>query len=90
MSAVKSDNIGNLRWAWKVWRDAVGPPIKKLYTKFVDLANQGAVENGFADYGDYWQQEYEVKDLEKQIETILEELNPLYQKLHAYTRYKLK
>ncbi|XP_066918700.1 angiotensin-converting enzyme-like [Clytia hemisphaerica] len=89
MSTVEPKNIGNLKWAWNVWRNAVGPPIKKLYTKFVDLANQGAVENGFADYGDYWRQEYEVNDLEKQIESILEEMNPLYKKLHAYTRYKL-
>lgn len=89
MSTLK-DNIGNLRWAWNVWRKAVGPEIKPLYVEFVDLANKGAVENGFEDYGDFWKKEYEVDDLEKQIEQILEQLDPLYKKLHAYTRYKLK
>ena len=89
MSSVK-DNIENLRWAWNVWRKAVGPQIKPLYVKFVELANKGAVENGFEDYGDFWKKEYEVDDLEKQIEQILDELDPLYKKLHAYTRYKLK
>jgi len=90
MSSVSKDNIGNLRWAWNVWRWAVGREIKPLYVKFVDLANKGAVENGFNDYGDFWKQEYEKEDLEDEIETILEDLSDLYKKLHAYTRYKLR
>ena len=90
MSTVNKDNLENLRWAWRVWRDAVGRKIKPLYEKFVDLANTGAVENGFDDYGDFWRKEYEVDDLEEKIEKILKDMSDLYQKLHAYTRYKLK
>lgn len=89
MAAVNKDNLMNLRWAWNVWREAVGRKIKPHYVKFVDLANKGAVENGFDDYGDFWRKEYEVDDLEEQIEKILKDMNELYQKLHAYTRYKL-
>lgn len=90
MSSVSKANLGNLRWAWNVWRIAVGPEMKPLYKKFVDLVNKGAKENGFEDYGDFWRKEYEVDDLESQMENILTEMNDLYKKIHAYTRYKLK
>lgn len=89
MSIVNKENLGNLRWAWNVWRWSVGRKVKKMYTEFVELANKGAKENGFEDYGDFWKKEYEVDDLEEQMETILDEMKELYQKLHAYTRYKL-
>ena len=90
MSEVSIANLGNLCWAWRVWRKAVGPKMKPLYKQFVDLVNKGAVENGFDDYGDFWRKEYEVNNLESMMERILKEMNPLYKKLHAYTRYKLK
>lgn len=89
MSEVSKANLGNLRWAFRVWREAVGTKIKPLYQRFVDLANSGAQENGYEDYGDYWREEYEDKNLEQNMEDILEEMNPLYKKLHAYARFKL-
>ena len=54
------------------------------------ISLQGAVENDYKDYGDYWRGEYEDSDLENTVEDILDEIDPLYKKLHAYTRYKLK
>ena len=90
MSQVEVENLGNLRWAWRVWREAVGIKNKPLYVKFVELANKAARENGFDDFGDYWRKEYEVDDLENMIEGILMEVMPLYKKLHAFTRYKLQ
>ncbi|XP_057290559.1 angiotensin-converting enzyme-like [Hydractinia symbiolongicarpus] len=89
MSEVSSENLGNLRWAWRVWRKAVGPKIKPLYEKFVTLVNKGAKENGFDDYGDYWRKEYEVDNLESIIEETLKEMHELYKKLHAFVRFKL-
>ena len=90
MSSVSKENMGNLRWAWNVWRIAVGPKIKPMYEKFVKLVNKGAQENGFDDYGAYWRDEYEVDNLEQDMERILSEMDELYKKIHAYTRYKLK
>ncbi|XP_012555870.1 angiotensin-converting enzyme [Hydra vulgaris] len=89
MSQVEVENLGNMRWAWRVWREAVGIKNKPLYVKFVELANKAARENGFDDFGDYWRKEYEVENLENMIEDILMEVMPLYKKLHAFTRYKL-
>ena len=90
MSLVEKDKKNELKWAWEVWRKAVGPKIKPAYVEFVELSNKGAQENGFEDYGDFWRKEYEVDNLEQMLENILEEMQPLYKKLHAYTRYKLK
>lgn len=89
MSEVSKSNLGNLRWAFRVWREAVGTKIKPLYQRFVELSNSGAQENGYEDYGDYWREEYEDKNLEQNMEDILEEMNELYKKLHAYARFKL-
>ena len=90
MSEVSKSNLENLRWAFRVWREAVGKNIKPLYKRFVEAVNVGAQENGYEDYGDYWREEYEDKNLEKNMEDILEEMNTLYTKLHAYARFKLK
>jgi len=89
MSEVSKSNLGNLRWAFRVWREAVGTKIRPLYQRFVELSNNGAQENGYEDYGDYWREEYEDKNLEQNMEDILDEMNQLYKKLHAYARFKL-
>lgn len=31
---------------WKSWRDAVGPPLRHKYERYVQLANQAAQQNG--------------------------------------------
>ena len=90
MADISEENLGNLRWAWRVWRKAVGPPVRKYFEEFVKLVNDGAKENGFNDYGEYWRDEYEENDLPRAIDNTLLEMKCLYQKLHAFVRYKLK
>ena len=41
MADVSPENLGNLRWSWKVWRKAVGPKVKPLFEEYVKLSNQG-------------------------------------------------
>ena len=84
-----SRDYDRLLFAWEGWRDAVGPKIRGLYKKFVELKNKGAEENGWEDIGAYWRSWYEVDDLESMVEGFWTELKPLYQELHAYVRYKL-
>ena len=38
----ESRNPKELLWVWESWRDAVGRAEKPLYTRFVELANEGA------------------------------------------------
>ena len=85
----KSRDYDRLLFAWKGWRDAVGPKIRPRYKEFVMLMNIGAKENGWKDIGEYWRSWYEVDDLEGMVEGFWNKLKPLYQELHAYVRYKL-
>ena len=78
-----------LQFAWKGWRDAVGPKLRPLYKEFVKLKNQGARENGWQNIGEYWRSWYEVDDLQSMVEGFWNKLKPLYEELHAYVRYRL-
>lgn len=41
-----SRDYDELEHVWRSWRDAVGPPIKQSYVRYVQLANQAARLNG--------------------------------------------
>ena len=87
----KSRDLKELLFAWKSWRDAVGPGIKPYYEKLVDLLNIGAREHGWLDYGNFLRSEYEQgDDLELNLKKVWNEVKPLYDELHAYVRYRLK
>ncbi|XP_078581220.1 angiotensin-converting enzyme-like [Branchiostoma floridae x Branchiostoma japonicum] len=78
-----------LQFIWDGWRASVGPQLRSLYQEFVDLSNEAAVANGFDNTGASWRSWYEVDTFEQDLETIYEELKPLYLNLHAYVRRKL-
>src|SRR5580700_3001538 len=76
--------------AWAGWH-AIAPPMKKRYTRMVDLANQGAREMGFADVGAMWRSNYDMPpdDFAKELDRLWGQVRPLYVSLHAYVRWKL-
>lgn len=86
----KSRDYDQLLWAWKGWRDSVGPPIKPLFKTFVGLLNLGAREQNWGDYGNFLRSEYEMgNDFQALLRKLWIDVKPLYQELHAYARYKL-
>src|SRR5690606_41499426 len=44
--------------AWVGWR-TISVPMRPMYTRFVELANEGAREIGYADLGELWRSGYE-------------------------------
>ena len=87
----KSRDPNELLFAWKGWRNAVGPATKPLYERSVDLLNIGAREHGWIDYGDFLRSEYEQgDDFELNLRRVWQSIKPLYEELHAYVRYRLK
>ncbi|XP_030642567.1 angiotensin-converting enzyme 2-like [Chanos chanos] len=84
---------------WEGWRVEVGKRMRPLYEDYVDLKNEAARLNGYADYGDYWRSNYETIDegvykytrdeLMTDVRRIYQEIMPLYKELHAYVRAKL-
>lgn len=78
-----------LLWAWKSWRDAVGPKIKKQYMRFIELQNEAARSGGHSDMGEAWRRELNIPNLEALCEDLYNRILPLYRQLHAYVRRKL-
>jgi len=77
--------------AWKGWH-AIAKPIREPYTRYVQLANQGARELGFADTGAMWREKYDMPPdaFAAEMDRLWEQVRPLYLSLHAYVRNKLR
>jgi peptidyl-dipeptidase A len=80
-----------LRAAWEGWH-TISPPMRKDYQRFVELSNKGAKELGFADTGAMWRSKYDMKpdEFTKELDRLWDQVRPLYLKLHAYVRMKLR
>lgn len=76
--------------AWTGWR-TVSPPMKEKYVRFVELANEGARELGYADTGALWRSAYDMPADEFAVEAdrLWSEVKPLYDALHCYVRDEL-
>jgi peptidyl-dipeptidase A len=87
----KSRNYDELLEAWKGWH-AIAPVMKDSYTRYAELGNKGAKEIGFADMGALWRSGYDMspQDFEADIERLWQDVKPLYDDLHCYTRKKLR
>src|SRR5580765_409218 len=80
-----------LRAAWEGWH-TISPPMRKDYQRFVELSNKGAKELGFADTGAMWRGKYDMPPdaFTKELDRLWDQVRPLYVKLHAYVRLKLR
>ncbi|MEG3194123.1 M2 family metallopeptidase, partial [Lysobacter sp. D1-1-M9] len=76
--------------AWRGWH-TVSQPMRKDYTRFVELVNKGADEMGFTDAGEMWRSAYDMSPVEIAAETdrLWTQVKPLYEQLHCYTRTRL-
>ena len=80
-----------LREVWAGWR-TIARPMRQDYQRFVELANKGARELGFADTGDMWRSKYDMPpdEFAAELDRLWEQVRPLYLSLHAYVRRKLR
>jgi peptidyl-dipeptidase A len=76
---------------WRGWH-TISIPMKPQYQRFVELANKGARELGFADSGAMWRSKYDMPPdaFAKEVDRLWGQLKPLYVSLHAYVRWKLR
>ena len=86
----ESRNEAELRKAWEGWH-TISPPMRKDYTRFVELSNKGAKELGFADTGAMWRAKYDMPPdaFMKELDRLWNQVRPLYLQLHSYVRMKL-
>ena len=75
---------------WVGWR-TVSPDMRDNYQRFVELANEGAEEFGYADMGEMWRSYYDMSaaDFEAETERLWGQVEPLYEALHCHVRAKL-
>jgi peptidyl-dipeptidase A len=87
----ESRDPDQLREVWRGWH-AIGAPIRKDFTRYVELANKGARELGFADNGTMWRSGYDMPpdDFAREVDRLWDQVRPLYLSLHAYVRWKLR
>ena len=75
---------------WRGWH-AIAPPMRPRYQRYVELANKGAKEMGYADAGAMWRSKYDMPpdQFSKEVDRLWEQVKPLYLALHTYVRSRL-
>ncbi|MGE0583388.1 MAG: M2 family metallopeptidase [Steroidobacteraceae bacterium] len=79
-----------LEEAWVGWHDTARP-MRPKYQRFVELANEGAREFGFADLGAMWRSGYDMPPDEFAAEAarLWGQVKPLYNEMQCYARGRL-
>ena len=87
----KSRDARALLDAWIGWH-TISRPMRKDYARFVELANEGAREIGFANTGDLWRSGYDMppEEFEKETDRLWQQVKPLYDDLHCHVRAQLQ
>jgi len=85
-----SRDYAELEHAWVGWHDTARP-MRPKYQRFVELANEGAREFGFADLGAMWRSGYDMPPDEFAAEAtrLWEQVKPLYGAMQCYARGRL-
>jgi peptidyl-dipeptidase A len=75
---------------WRGWH-TISRPMKPLYTRFVELTNQGARELGYKDAGAMWRSKYDMppEQFSAEVARLWGQVKPLYDSLHCYVRWNL-
>jgi peptidyl-dipeptidase A len=86
-----SRKYDELTEAWTGWHSTARAN-RKEYVRFVELANEGARELGFADLGAMWRSNYDMtpEEFTKEASRLWDQVKPLYGQLHCYVRDKLQ
>jgi peptidyl-dipeptidase A len=86
-----SHDPARLKEVWLGWH-AQSPAYKQDYARYVDLSNKGARAMGYADTGALWRSRYDMAPdaFAAEMERLWQQVKPLYESLHTYTRYKLR
>jgi peptidyl-dipeptidase A len=76
--------------AWAGWH-AIARPMRSDFERYVALANRGAREVDFADTGEMWRSSYDMEPaaFELEVRRLWDQVQPLYELLHAYVRARL-
>ncbi|XP_020279066.1 angiotensin-converting enzyme-like isoform X2 [Pseudomyrmex gracilis] len=85
----QSKDYDELLYYWHAWHEAIGPQLVNKYLRYVQLANQAARLNGFADAGDQIRELFEDEYFQQNMAEVMSAITPLYKNLFTYVRLKL-
>ncbi|GBP08098.1 Angiotensin-converting enzyme [Eumeta japonica] len=85
-----SNDTDELAYYWKSYRDATGRKIRPLFEKYVIRMNNFANSEGFHDMSEMWFFAFEDDNFVTTVQTLWNDVKPLYNVLHDYVRTKLK
>jgi len=76
--------------AWTGWH-RVGRGMRTDFVRYVELANRGSRELGFADTGAMWRSKYDMTpdSFAREVDRLWQAVRPLYTELHTYVRHRL-
>ena len=85
-----SRDTDELNAVWAGWR-GVAAPLRPRYARFVEIANAGASELGFADAGAMWRSAYDMppEEFREELDRLWMQVRPLYESLHCLVRAEL-
>ncbi len=85
-----SRNPAELLEVWEGWHQ-IATPMKSLYARQVELANEGARELGFDNLGSMWRSAYDMEPaaFAAELDRVWQQIQPLYESLHCHVRAKL-
>ncbi|MEO3735627.1 M2 family metallopeptidase [Shewanella baltica] len=86
----ESRDPATLLEAWKGWRE-IAKPMRPLFQREVELANEGAKDLGYANLSELWRSQYDMKpdDFSQELDRLWGQVKPLYESLHCYVRGEL-
>jgi peptidyl-dipeptidase A len=86
----ESRDPNHLKELWTGWH-VVGAPMRKRYSRFVELSNQGARDLGFKDTGALWRAGYDMPpdQFSAEVNRLWEQVRPLYLSLFTFVRARL-
>ncbi|BAJ02293.1 M2 family metallopeptidase [Shewanella violacea] len=75
---------------WQGWRE-IAKPMRPLFQREVELANEGAKDLGYADLSVLWRSQYDMKpdEFSNELDRLWGQVKPLYDSLHCYVRGEL-
>ena len=84
-------NLAEVLDAWVGWHK-ISPPMRDDFRRYVELANKGARELGFANAGAMWRSKYDMPPdaFASEVDRLWEQVRPFYVSLHAYVRSRLR
>ncbi|MCE9687682.1 M2 family metallopeptidase [Shewanella sp. AS16] len=86
----ESRDPAQLLEVWQGWRN-IAKPMRPLFEREVELANQGAQELGYANLSELWRSQYDMQpdDFSAELDRLWGQVKPLYESLHCYVRGEL-